>query len=271
MTFTPKTTKIAAIVKDHTKVISELEKLLTGNVYTYIDYANVRPWSEKLKWHIDLGRLKQFFDSFDNFQKVRFYSGTLAGDENSESQAKQIQKLGYDFTTKPVKIMNFSIDASGIASMEDRSLIDQFVRRSLLRKYNSETIEYLNQRFADMNKLGEVFIEDRKCNFDVEIGVDMLLDSEREKMDTCVLWSGDSDFHDPLQKLLQNGKRVIIFATARRIARELNGLQAEGLIIFDIQKIRNFICWQREMPKKQKSLPKRKTLSSRISDSKRIK
>ena len=33
-----------------------------------------------------------------------------------------------------------------------------------------------------------------------------------------------------------------VFATARRIARELNDLRSQGLIIFDIQKIRDFIC-----------------------------
>ncbi|MFA5948075.1 MAG: hypothetical protein WC806_03825 [Candidatus Gracilibacteria bacterium] len=64
---------------------------------------------------------------------------------------------------------------------------------------------------------------------------------------TCVLWSGDSDFHDPLLKLLSDGKKVIFFVTARRVARELNDLTNKGLIIFDIQKIRDFICWNREI------------------------
>ncbi len=244
--FTPKTQKISDIAQNHAKAIKELENLLTGSVYMYIDYANVRPWSNKLKWHIDLKRLKQFLDSFDNIQEVKFYSGTLEGDQKSEEEIEEIKKYNYHLRTKLVKIMHFSIDAQGISSMEDKALLQQFIRSSLLRKYTGETIEYLNQRFLDMNKLGEVSIEDRKCNFDVEIGVDMLLDFERKEIKTFVLWSGDSDFHDPIKKLLDNGKNVVLFATARRVSRELNELTKEGLIIFDIQKINNLICWNRE-------------------------
>lgn len=98
-----------------------------------------------------------------------------------------------------------------------------------------------------MNKKGELYIEDRKCNFDVEIGVDMLLDFERNGTGTYVLWSGDSDFADPVRKLLQAGKKVVLFATARKVSRELSGLREEGLVIFDIQKIRQFICWKKEL------------------------
>lgn len=244
--FTPKTQKISEIAKNHTKVIKELENLLDGNVYMYIDYANVRPWCDKLKWHIDLKRLKQFLDSFDNIQEVKFYNGTLEGDKKSEEEIELIKKYNYHIRTKPVKIMHFSIDAQGISSMGDKALLQQFIRSSLLRKYTGETIEYLNQRFLDMNKLGEVLIEDRKCNFDVEIGVDMLLDFERKDIETFVLWSGDSDFHDPIKTLLKNGKNVILFATARRVSKELNELTKEGLVVFDIQKINNLICWNRE-------------------------
>lgn len=250
--FKPKTDKIAKMATVFPRVIRELQSLLNGKTCMYIDYANVRPWSEKLKWHIDLVRLKQFLDSFDNIGDVSFYSGTLEGDSKSEDEIKDIQDRFYRLRTKPVKIMNFSIDVSGIASMDEKSLLEQFVRRCLLRKYNPETVEYLNKRFQDMNKLGEFSIEDRKCNFDVEIGVDMLLDAEKNKFETCVLWSGDSDFHDPLKKLISEKKKVILFATARRVAKELNDLKIDGLIIFDIQKIRDFICWKRETSIKSK-------------------
>ncbi|MBI5729361.1 MAG: NYN domain-containing protein [Candidatus Magasanikbacteria bacterium] len=97
-----------------------------------------------------------------------------------------------------------------------------------------------------MNKKGEYAIQDMKCNFDVEIGVDMLLDCERNSAATFVLWSGDSDFADPVSKLMSAGKKVVLFSTARKISRELSALVQDGLMIFDIQKIRDFICWIRE-------------------------
>ena len=98
-----------------------------------------------------------------------------------------------------------------------------------------------------MNAKGVFSIEDRKCNFDVEIGRDMLIDYERNHIDTYVLWSGDSDFADPIKQLIQDGKNVRLFATARRVSTELSNLRSLGLFIFDIQKIKDFICWTKEI------------------------
>lgn len=247
--FNPKTEKIKKITEDSQAAIKQLENILGVSARMYIDYANVRPWSNKLRWHIDLKRLKQFLDSFDIIEAVNFYNGYLVGSKQSEKEIKEIENQKYVVRTKPVKILRFPIDASSIPS-DSTALLDQFIRRALLRKYEVETIEYLNERFRDMNKKGEYYIEDRKCNFDVEIGVDMLLDYERNGTETFALWSGDSDFADPLEKLLKAGKKVVLFATARKVSKELSVLREKGMIIFDIQKIRNFICWKREIESK---------------------
>ena len=248
--FSPKTEKIKKIAEDSQAVIKQIDELLGVSTRVYIDYANVRPWSNKLEWHVDLKRLKQFLDSFNVIEAVNFYGGYLEGDERSEKEIKEVENQKYVVRTKPVKILQFPIDASSIPP-DSTALLDKFIRRALLRKYEIGTIEYLDQRFADMNKKGEYFIEDRKCNFDVEIGVDMLLDYERNNTETFVLWSGASDFADPLEKLLKAGKKVILFATARKVSRELSELREKGLIVFDIQKIREFICWNREMQSKR--------------------
>jgi hypothetical protein len=41
--------------------------------------------------------------------------------------------------------------------------------------------------------------------------------------------------------------KVSVLATARRVATEFGELVKRGLFIYDIQKIRNFICWKREI------------------------
>ena len=243
--FTPKTERIEKIAKDQQEIISQLDSIFSAKTRVYIDYANVRPWSEKLGWHIELKRLKQFLGSFDTVEAVNFYNGYLAGNERSEKEKTEAENCKYILRTKPVKIMNFSIDVSSILP-DSTVLVSQFIRRALLKKYEIATIEYLNERFKDMNKKGEYFIEDMKCNFDVEIGVDMLLDCERNSAETFILWSGDSDFADPLERLLKEGKEVVLFATAGRISRELNELKTSGLGIFDIFNIRDFICWKKE-------------------------
>ena len=244
--FTPKTEKIKQIAKKNKAVIQQLESILGKSTRVYIDYANVRPWTNKLGWHIDLRRLKQFLDSFDTIEAVNFYNGYIEGNQQSEKEIKEIENQKYVVRTKPVKIMRFPIDASSV-SLDSTALLNHFIKRSLLRKYEVSTIEYLNERFKDMNRKGEYYIEDRKCNFDVEIGVDMLLDLHLKKVGTFVLWSGDSDFADPLQKILREGKRAILFATAGRISRELNDLRRIGLEIFDIRDLKEFICWLREI------------------------
>ncbi len=244
--FKPKTTKIAEIAKNKSQVIAQLESIFSAKTRIYIDYANVRPWSSKLGWHIDVKRLKQFLDSFANIECVNFYNGYIKDDEKSESEKRNIENCKYTLRTKPVKIMKLSTNVSSIPA-DSTAILNQFIRRALLRKYEIETIEYLNSRFREMNKKGEDSIEDRKCNFDVEIGVDMLLDCEKNGTDVFVLWSGDSDFADPLKKLMAAGKKVILFATVRRVSKELSDLCESGLLIFDIKKIQNFICWMKEM------------------------
>lgn len=243
--FTPKTEKIKHIAEDKTELIKKLDGIFAGKTHFYIDYANVRPWSEKLGWHIDLKRLKQFLDSFDTIKAVNLYNGYLQGDKRSEKEKCEAENCKFILRTKPVKMLHLSIDASSIR-LDLSVLLKKFIRRALLQKYEASTIQYLNDRFREMNKRGEFYIEDKKCNFDVEIGVDMLLDSERNNVETFVLWSGDSDFADLIEKLLKENKKVFLFATAGRISSELNELKKNGLKIFDIFDLKEFICWSKE-------------------------
>lgn len=244
--FNSKTERIKKLAELFPDRVKELEKIFGNSANTYIDYANVRPWANKLGWHIDLRRLKQFLDSFEAIEFIKFYNGKLMGDVESENLQKEIRDLGYDLRTKPVKIMKLSIDVSSIVA-DSPALLKEFIRKPLLQKFQIETIAYLNQKLKELNQQGIFYIEDLKCNFDVEIGRDMLLDYERNAVESFILWSGDSDFADPVNQLLEDGKKVVLFATVRRVASELNELQKKGLFIFDIQKIRNFICWKREI------------------------
>jgi len=244
--FQAKTERIEKLSQKYPDRILELERIFDKKTNIYIDFANVIRWQDKLKWHIDLKRLKQFLDSFNTINLVKFYSGTIIGEEESEKFIEDIKKMNYDVHTKPVKIMNLSIDVSSIP-IDSPILLRDFIRKPLLAKFDLETIEYLNKKLKELNDKGIKFIEDLKCNFDVEIGRDMLLDYEKNGIENFVLWSGDSDFADPINQLLNDGKKVILFATARKVASELNELKKKGLLIFDIQKIRNFICWKKEI------------------------
>lgn len=244
--FNPKTEKIKELAEKYPNRIKELKVIFAGLTNVYIDFANVIRWQERLKWHIDLKRLKQFLDSFKSINSIKFYNGTL---NNKESKffMKEAEKLfGSSCKTKSVKIMKLSIDVSSIP-MNSPTILENFIRKPLLQKLKVETIEFLNNQLKQLNDQGIYFIEDLKCNFDVEIGRDMLIDFERNSINNFILWSGDSDFADPVKQLLNDNKKVALFATARRVSSELNDLKNDGLFIFDIQKIRNFICWNKEI------------------------
>ena len=244
--FNPKTSRIQSLSEKFPKRIQELELILNSSTNVYIDYANIRPWSTRLGWHIDLKRLKQFLDSFDTIHGIKFYNGTLIGDQESGQLMHDVQSYGYEIKTKPVKIITLSIDVSSIPQ-NSPDILKNFIRKPLLQKMKIETIEYLNAQLKELNEQGIRSVEDRKCNFDVEIGRDMLIDYNKNSVDHFVLWSGDSDFADPVSQLLDDHKKVVLFATARQVSKELNALRSRGLFIYDIQKIRDFICWKREI------------------------
>jgi uncharacterized LabA/DUF88 family protein len=244
--FRPKTDRIRELAEKYPHRVQELERVFDRRTNVYIDFANVKPWASKLGWHVDLKRLKQFLDSFDTIHSIKLYQGTLAGDPESEQFAQEVRSYGYALTTKPVKIMKISIDVSSIPA-DSPDILKNFIRPPLLRTLRLEAIEYLNTQLRELNGRGKKYLEDRKCNFDVEIGRDMLVDYAQGDAENFVLWSGDSDFVDPLRQLIDDGKLVYIFATARRVAAEFGELVKRGLFIYDIQKIRNFICWKREI------------------------
>lgn len=248
--FKASTEKIEQLAVLHKKTIRELEKIFKNTTNVYVDYANVIHWSDKLKWHIDLKRLKQFLNSFDTVKAVKFYNGTIIGDTKSEEEIKEIESFGYQVITKPVKKMHLSIDVSGIPASSP-VILQNFIKKPLLKKLDMETIEFLNNKLKEFNDLGIKFVEHWKCNFDVEIGRDLYLDYERNGIENYVIWSGDSDFVDPIDQLLKDKKQVVIFATARRITPELN---KTGVKIYEIWKIKDFICWKKEMSESAKNV-----------------
>jgi uncharacterized LabA/DUF88 family protein len=139
-----------------------------------------------------------------------------------------------------VKIMDISINATSI-STGSPDILQHFISQALLRSLKLDAIEYLNDQLRDLNKQGITSIKERKCNFDVEIGTDMRLDDRLKKCDNFCLWSGDSDFADPIKCLLKDKKKVIVLGTGGKIAYEINDLRTAGLEIFDVRKIREAI------------------------------
>jgi uncharacterized LabA/DUF88 family protein len=225
----------------------ELKSWIDGKTHVYIDYANVRAKCEKKNWMLDVDKTYKLFHSLGNVPAIKIYFGKIIGNRKSEGFHALLRKLGFEVITKPVKFMNLSIDVSGIPK-DSPSVIKNFIEPCLLRKLTVEAVEHLNGELRKMNDSGLKYVEMMKCNFDVEIAVDMLLDNELHGVDTFCLWSGDSDFAGPVLRLLNEEKRVIVFSDG--VAPELNDLRPEGLRVYDLKKIRDLIGYE-----KQEGLP----------------
>ncbi len=244
--FKPTTDRIKELAAIYPEKIQSLEKVFDKKTNIYIDYGNVRPWAKKLGWHVDLRRLMQLLKSFDTINEVKFYHGTLKTNPYSKMLIEDAKHFGYIVRTKPVKILKLSIDASSIPA-NSPELLKNFIRKPFLAKLKVETIETLNNELRLLNQQGILEIEDLKSNFDVEIGRDLLRDFEKNNIETFILWSGDSDFEDPANQLLTDKKHVMLFATSGKVASELSDLCAKGLKIYDVKKIKEFICYKKEM------------------------
>lgn len=188
----------------------------------------------------------QLFKGIEPVKKTRIYYGTKIGDNKSERFIEELHQLGFEVTTKPVKKMRLSIDARSVQD-DSPALLKNFIRYPLLQKFSLQDIKYLNGLLYQLNTQGVTEIVDLKCNFDVELGRDMLADFMKGETETFVLCGSDSDFVSPIKQLLDDGKRVILLATARKIPPELNELKSSGMIIFEIKKLKEFLCWIREL------------------------
>jgi len=247
--FNPNQPRLKKLADLFPETISKLESIFGECANIYIDWQNVFHWQEKLGWHFNFRRIKQFFSSFNTVQSIRIYKGTLDGDIKSEEQIRELKCLKYIVSTKRVKLIPLSIDVSSISS-NSPDILKKFIDKNLLSKLDLETIEYLNNKFSDLNKQGIFKIEKQKCNFDVELAMDVQKDIDADVVKNFIILSGDSDFADTISRVKENGKNAVIFSTSRRVTSELNQIDVP---VFDVRKIKEFICWPKEIPQNIKS------------------
>jgi uncharacterized LabA/DUF88 family protein len=74
-----------------------------------------------------------------------------------------------------------------------------------------------------------------KANLDIELAFEMV--DTQESYATAVLFSGDSDFATPIDRIKRNGKRIIVVSTRGHIAKEL----LDRAKFLDLRKIKDEI------------------------------
>lgn len=94
-------------------------------------------------------------------------------------------------------------------------------------------IEHLwRSRYIVKTKIGSIAGDTYKCNFDIEMTMDILKVAYEVKPDIIVLGSGDSDFIPLVQELRQSGIRVEVASFEGSASRDMI-LKCSGFISLD--------------------------------------
>jgi len=177
------------------KILEELTKTKDRNI-VIIDYGNVQKWEESLGWKIGIKESTTLIKHFAYGKKFlrRFYYGADYGKS----------------------------DKFGVISMWSAMALNK------ARMNNFEVITKRVKYIPDSNyKTGYV----KKCNFDIEIAVDLI--KENTQYDKIILFSGDGDFAYLLEYLKEKyNKNSVIFGARGHIGRELYDLKSKGVISY---------------------------------------
>ncbi|MCX6790756.1 MAG: NYN domain-containing protein, partial [Candidatus Gribaldobacteria bacterium] len=123
---------------------------------------------------------------------------------------RRIKTTGAILKTKPMKFIPKDINEGLFFQRRTITLFDGVVRGKI------------NDFIDELNKL-RIIIEEPKCNFDVEMAMDMLDDAE--KVTAIFLFSGDSDLLEPLERLKVKGKKIGIIGVRGKVAGELHNIK----------------------------------------------
>lgn len=186
-----------------------------GRVYVFVDFGNVRPWAKEL-WpeenrfrisqEVDIAKLAEIINWVTPIKRL-FYYGRYTENINFSKEHENNKKY---------RASMFRLDKARKSGFE-------------VKTKDIKMIPHYDESGVFLNKVP-------KCNFDVEITMDMITKSE--KYDTVMLFSGDSDFGGLLSYLKSKGKKVIVVCTRNRMSKEL---QAVADVFIPAETLNSFL------------------------------
>ena len=207
---------------------------LRGKTLVIIDWANVYGWFKKLKWEISPQKLYNYLKSYPEVYDIRFYFGVEKGNEKSKKFSEEILQIGYNQISKEVKWVPVDFKFTEFIKGESGQ-VNKIGRSDEERKIVQE-VKGLSKELNGLIKAGG-FVR-RKCDFDVEITRDVLLNLD--KVDGIILFSGDGDYAPLIEEVIKAGKQMILV-----FARGCKGKEYEnfdkGLYQCSVKKLRKFI------------------------------
>jgi uncharacterized LabA/DUF88 family protein len=202
---------------------------LRGKTLSIVDWANVYGWFEKLKWEIDPKKLYDYLKSYPQIFDIRLYFGIDKENPKSIELHHLFKNIGYNLQWKEVKWV--PIDLKLVHYKDEDGKIRKFF----------ETAEG-KRVYEKLNKIKEIIqnlqIYRRKCDFDVEIALDVL--TNMDKVDGVILFSGDGDYAALMREVIKRGKQAIVVALKGAMGKEYT-IIPKGLFICNIKKLKKFV------------------------------
>lgn len=175
---------------------------LKGTTLVLIDWANVFHAQRKNGWNVDTRKFFRVFRNHKEVQDIVLFHGT---DQHAQSKSflKTHAALGYRIVTKAVKKVPVTIDHEG-------------------------------------NPLTKPILR-RKCDFDVEIAKEILLNLDR--FQGFILVSGDGDYAPIFDVLRERRKQAILIFPKGCLGREYleNEQRRQAIFLCSLERLRPFI------------------------------
>lgn len=172
-----------------------------GSIFVFVDFGNVRPWARdfwpeenrfRLCKEIDIAKLADVCNWVSPKKKLFYYGHFASRLDLSKEHRENIKSRSSIFRIDKAKRAGFQVKTKEI---------------KMIPHYDDE---------------GKFIGKTPKCNFDVEMTMDML--TKIHKYDTVVLFSGDSDFGGLLSYLKEKGKKIIVVCSRKRMSKELDAV-----------------------------------------------
>jgi uncharacterized LabA/DUF88 family protein len=177
------------------------------SVIAFLDLTNMFHWQDVLKWNFSVYQVIEQLLRTKSLKEIRIYYGLNTRElQKSENFHQRLRKTGAIVISKPVKWIKKEITKNLFVKPATLGLFDGNAHSKL-----DELITYLQQQ--------GIVIEEPKCNFDMEMALDML--DAMDKVSGVLLFSGDSDMKEPLERLKLKGKKIYIFGVRGLVAKEL--------------------------------------------------
>ena len=179
-----------------------------GKVAVFIDAANMLYSQQTLGWKIDYKKLIAGLKKDFDLVFVGFYYGAIEKNSGQEKFFQMLKDRGYTLRTKPVKYIKTPKGIIFKGNLDIELVFDALTSknklpRSKLTRYSDVTSEeFVSLSHSSVQQAGRY-------------------SASRNKFDTIMLFSGDSDFEILLKHFRAEKKKVIVISTKKHISIEL--------------------------------------------------